>query len=168
MTDTWHGGPAHATIRYTGTGPTDNRASDWQLWIPPIAPDCYDGGTLEGALQGPWGDTYWPTQQDACEFLQLYVETHPVCEAGHPLIVLTKGTFWLTAGGEAAQRAVVMVDAGDAGNLDPEPFWIWSCNDSSCTANITEGAKNAAIKQADGSWPCLKFEDRQAWVMMEG
>lgn len=72
---TWHGGPARPTITYTGHGPIDNRASHWRLWIPPTGLDCYEGHTLEGALLSPFGDSYWPTQEDACVFLAEMQET---------------------------------------------------------------------------------------------
>lgn len=72
---TWHGGPARPTITYIGDGPIDNRRSDWRLWIPPTGLDCYEGGTLDGALLSPFGDSYWPTQEDACEFLAAMQET---------------------------------------------------------------------------------------------
>src|SRR3954451_7376762 len=99
-TETWHGGPALPTIvcvdpdRYPW-----NRGADWRLWIPPISLDCYEGRHVDtGDVIPPWGDSYWPTQQDACEFLEQYLDAYPVCRAGHPLIVQTKGTFWLHAG----------------------------------------------------------------------
>lgn len=75
---TWHGGPARPTITYIGDGPTDNRGSDWQLWIPPTGPECYDaegGGVGNSNLRPPYGYSYWPTQQDACEFLAEQQET---------------------------------------------------------------------------------------------
>lgn len=37
----------------------------WRAWIPPTLPEHYEGG----AILAPYGESYWPTQPAACEFV---------------------------------------------------------------------------------------------------
>lgn len=73
--DTWHGGPERPTITCVAKDRQPwNRGDDWCLWIPPTGPECYEGGDVKhGALLSPYGDSFWPTQEDACEFLEQYL-----------------------------------------------------------------------------------------------
>lgn len=44
------------------TGPAD---APWRAWLPPTGPECYEGD----AIRAPWGESFWPTQAAACDFL---------------------------------------------------------------------------------------------------
>lgn len=60
----------------------------WQLWVPPseylpagvpagfVFEDIYEGGTLDGALLGLWGNTYWHTRGEAVEVLLGWLDEH--------------------------------------------------------------------------------------------
>lgn len=63
---TWHGGPAKPRVEFIGG---DDPGAQWRLWIPPTSIWCFEGATLDGAIIGVWGNTYWPTHSEACEFL---------------------------------------------------------------------------------------------------
>jgi hypothetical protein len=44
--------------------------AEWKAWLPPTGPECYEGGDTEhGAILGPWGDTFWPSEAEAEKFL---------------------------------------------------------------------------------------------------
>lgn len=43
---------------------------EWIAWIPPRGPYDFEGGNVEyGASLGPFGDTNWPTEQEARAFV---------------------------------------------------------------------------------------------------
>lgn len=63
---TWHGGPAKPKVDHVGG---DDPGARWRLWIPPTSIWCFEGATLDGALLGCWGNTYWSSHAEACEFL---------------------------------------------------------------------------------------------------
>ncbi len=46
-----------------------DRDSKWRVWVPPTGPECYEGGDVpDGALLGPWGDSFWPSWEAAIDF----------------------------------------------------------------------------------------------------
>lgn len=60
----WRDGDIHvATIeeRLTGDG--------WLVHVKPRDLEDYEGGTTEGAILAPYGDTFWPNEQDALDHL---------------------------------------------------------------------------------------------------
>lgn len=92
------------------------------------------------------------------------------CEAGHRLIVRTKGTFWLTIHPDSGKvaKAVVAADAGDAGNLGRDLFAFWGCEESRCSVRVSDAAIAEAIAAADSSdWPLLHHDDSM-FIEMEG
>lgn len=42
---------------------------DWHVWIQPRGPQDFEGGTPDGAILGPFGDSYWPTWAEAIAFV---------------------------------------------------------------------------------------------------
>lgn len=44
----------------------------WRVWVPPTGDHCYEpyGDTENGALKAPWGESFWPDYESACEFLR--------------------------------------------------------------------------------------------------
>jgi hypothetical protein len=43
----------------------------WEAYIPPTKPEHFQGGDVEnGDVLGPWGESYWPTWEAACAFMQ--------------------------------------------------------------------------------------------------
>lgn len=49
----------------------------WQVFIPPRGPQDYEDDNTLGARLGPYGDSYWPTFEAACEFVRLVTQTPP-------------------------------------------------------------------------------------------
>jgi hypothetical protein len=90
---------------------------------------------------------------------EIPADAGPTCAMGHPVIVITKATFWLTVQGERVARAVVTADAGDAGNFTPDPFGVWSCAGDRCEAEISDEAAKEAIRIAsETNWPQPQLE----------
>jgi hypothetical protein len=90
---------------------------------------------------------------------EIPADAGPTCAMGHPVIVITKATFWLTVQGEQVARAVVAADAGDAGNFNPHPFGVWSCAGDRCEAEISDEAGKEAIRIAsETDWPQPQLE----------
>lgn len=104
----------------------------WMLWIPPTGPECYEGGDeLEGALLGPWGESFWDTHQHACEFLAFATQTTTVQVFGVVMASYQNGKvtsmkFLASAEDAGRFRSPAEVYAGDH-DLDVDdtdgPFW---------------------------------------------
>lgn len=46
--------------------------AEWEVYIPPTKPEHFENGdVLNGAVLGPWGESYWPTWEEARDFLCL-------------------------------------------------------------------------------------------------
>lgn len=60
-------------IRYrpSSTSPTGYVwPAEWEVYIPPTKPEHFEyGDVLNGAVLGPWGESYWATWEEARDFM---------------------------------------------------------------------------------------------------
>lgn len=47
------------------------RGGEWEAYIPPTRPEHFEYGDVQnGAVLGPWGESYWLTWAEACDFMR--------------------------------------------------------------------------------------------------
>ena len=117
---------------------TNDPSNAWMLWIPPRGlVDYQDGDTTDGGeLLGSFGETFWSTQQEACDHLDLVRRTHPV-DFPPPVVEVNSSTpgSWTVVIRFAGQPILGMIydadcDAqlgGDHG-CDPK-LVVWGCDE---------------------------------------
>lgn len=93
---------AHARLDYTDKTRVRKEGNEWRVWIPPRGPQDYENGTPDSAIFAPYGDTFWPTHREACDFVTQVL--------GNVQMYVLPGQFFVTvdASGEVA-RVLSMV-----------------------------------------------------------
>lgn len=138
----------------------------WVAYIPPRGPQDYENpDDLDSAILGPYGGTYWPSQQDACDFLRYVMEGPPEGAVASSDADPLRPSTWFTQGApvelQLLARIIVKVGGDRVTNVvilpavgatdPPDPFHVWDAH----------GASDERIAEA------IEIADTTTWAPLE-